>query len=381
MLRASAFLVPLVVHLLTAAAPAADEVTLLFPGRTLTLEGAVEEGELWIPAAKLIDVDGFELKPEGACREDLCYPLSRKPADKLVREQEGATWINLTRFSQTIDQAMAAAPDQRVWSLGIVPVELKAQFLSGQAPDFELKNVEGQPVKLSDFRGRKVLLLTWASWCGCSLDLPGWQTLYEDLKDQNFEIVAAAQDTGGNEAAAKFYDKAKATYTTLIDPEHTVSSLYHMVNVPTGVWIDEGGHIVRPPEVAYSTSVRLGSIHVPGDQYVAALRDWVEKGPESSFILSGEELRQRLHPRDKNQELADAFFRLGVHFQQAGDPKLADQYWARSQELYPDSWNYHRQDWSFTPKEAMTNWLKKVRALEGRPYYEPLDLPAAATNK
>jgi peroxiredoxin len=356
----------------------ADEVTLLLPGRTLTLPGSVEDGELWIAADKLPDINGFELKREGACRAELCYPLSRKSEDQLVRQQEGATWINLSRFAPIIDQVLAADPEHKVWSLGVVPSDLQAQFLQGQAPEFELKDVSGKNVKLSDFRGRKVLLLTWASWCGCSLDLPGWQKVYDDLKDQNFEIVAAAQDTGGNEAAAKFYDRAKATYTTLIDPDHTISSLYHMVNVPTGVWIDEQGHIVRPPEVAYSTSVRLGQIHVPGDEYVAALRDWVAKGADSPFILSGEELRQRLHPRDKNQELADAYFRLGVHFQQAGDTELAEKNWARSQELHPNSWNYHRQDWSFTPKQAMTNWLKKVRALEGRPYYEPLQLEKTA---
>jgi len=203
--------------------------------------------------------------------------------------------------------------------------------------------------------------------------LPGWQAVYAELGPKNFEIVAAAQDTAGEEAAGKFYDRAKATYTTLIDADHKVSTLFHMVNVPTGVWIDEQGRIVRPPEVAYTTAKVLG-LTVGGDRYVAALRDWVERGAESPFVLSAEQIRARLKPRDPQLRRADASFRLGVYFHQAAQEGLADQYWELAQKLNPDSWNYHRQDWSFTPKEATQNWFRKFRALAGRPYYEPLNL-------
>ena len=67
-------------------------------------------------------------------------------------------------------------------------------------------------------------------------------------------ILAAAQDTAGLAAAKKWYDKAGVTFPALIDPEHKLTALYGMVNVPTGVWIDEEGNIVRPPETAYSRS-------------------------------------------------------------------------------------------------------------------------------
>ena len=115
--------------------------------------------------------------------------------------------------------------------------------------------------------------------------------LYAELKDKNFEIIAVAEDTAGEAAAGEWYDKAKATYTTLIDRDHVVSSLYHMVNVPTGVWIDEQGHVVRPPEVAYSRNVALLSIKVNGSDYVAGLRDWVEHGPQSRYVSTPDELR------------------------------------------------------------------------------------------
>ncbi len=78
------------------------------------------------------------------------------------------------------------------------------------------------------------------------MDLPGWQKVYAELKDRNFELIAAAQDTGGEPAAGKWYDAAKATFTTLVDVQHTISSAYQFVNVPMGVWIDERGRVVRP---------------------------------------------------------------------------------------------------------------------------------------
>lgn len=59
------------------------------------------------------------------------------------------------------------------------------------------------------------------------------------LKDRNFEIVAAAQDTGGEAAAGRWYDQAQATYTTLVETRHSVSSAYQFINVPMGVQIDE----------------------------------------------------------------------------------------------------------------------------------------------
>lgn len=208
--------------------------------------------------------------------------------------------------------------------------------------------------------------------------MPGWQAIYDDLKDQNFELLSFAQDSGGEEAAGEFYDKAKATYTTVIDERHLISTLYNMTNVPSGVWINEEGIIVRPPETASpkKTELKLGgkTLSSAGDAYVAALRDWVEKGAESKFTFSPEVVTGKLAPRTDDQAQAEAYFQLATHFQLTDNMELAGQYWAKSQELRPESWNYHRQDWSFAPKEAGAKWMKKFQASEGE-YYPALDLP------
>lgn len=194
------------------------------------------------------------------------------------------------------------------------------------------------------------------------------------MKDHDFEIIAAAQDTGGEEAAGSSYDKAKATYTTLLDPQHTVSSLYKMVNVPTGVWIDEEGKIARPSEVAYSRNVALLSIKVEGDKYVDALRDWVKNGEQSEFVVGAERVQERLATPSKEAALADANFKLAVYFHQQQDKSRADKYFAEAQRLQPDDWNYHRQQWSFDPQTALKLWMQKYTALQGKPYYEPLSI-------
>lgn len=152
-----------------------------------------------------------------------------------------------------------------------------------------------------------------------------------------------------------------------------------MVNVPTGVWINEEGVIVRPNETAYSSNTELTlsgkTIAVNGADYVNGLRDWVEKGASSIFAMTPEEVAQHVAPRSNDQALAEAYFQLGNHFHRTGDETRANQYWEKAQTLRPESWNYHRQDWSFTPAEAGRNWMQKFLGLGDKPYYEPLQLP------
>jgi hypothetical protein len=187
-----------------------------------------------------------------------------------------------------------------------------------------------------------------------------------------------AQDTGGAAVAKPFYDAAKATYTALVDVQHTVSSLYNMVNVPTAVWIDETGRIVRHDEDAYSKSYTMGTLKFGNDVYRPAVYDWVKNGAASKYVQSPETVLAQLPERGENEALADANFKLAVWFHTQGDTERANRYWDEAQKLNPDSWNYHRQDWSFLQQdETMKNWVAKFRALGDKPYYRPLDLPEA----
>ena len=148
-----------------------------------------------------------------------------------------------------------------------------------------------------------------------------------------------------------------------------------MVNVPTAVWIDEAGRILRHDEDAYSKSYQAGTLTFGNDVYRPAVYDWVRNGAESRYLQSRDEVLARIPRRTDAGALADPTFKLAVHFHLAGDAERANRYWDEAQALNPDSWNYHRQDWSFLdPAETGRNWLQKFQALEGKPYYKPLDL-------
>jgi hypothetical protein len=166
-----------------------------------------------------------------------------------------------------------------------------------------------------------------------------------------------------------------------VDAKHTVSSVFQFINVPMGVWIDERGRIVRPAEPAWTTSrtdVFGGKpLVIEGDEYVAALRDWVANGDKSRYVLSDDEFARRVKPRSADEMEADASFKLAVWFQQAGKRQLAARYFARAQQLNPDDWNYHRQEWSFTPEEAGQKWMEKFQKLE-TPYYPKIEMEPEA---
>lgn len=139
---------------------AEEPVTVLWGEQAHRIEGAaVREGELLVPATELARVNGFELKDEGLCAGAICIPLRD---EWLVQEGE-ARLFNATRFAAHLKQPVAAEPDARVFSFGPVP-QLASGLAAGEAPDFALPDRTGKTVRLSDFRGKKVLLLAWASW-------------------------------------------------------------------------------------------------------------------------------------------------------------------------------------------------------------------------
>jgi len=144
-----------------------------------------------------------------------------------------------------------------------------------------------------------------------------------------------------------------------------------------GIWIDERGRVVRPAEPAWTTTrttVYGGKeLQTEGDEYVTALRDWVKNGERSQYFLSDEEFARRVKPRSAAEMEADASFKLAVYFHDNGKNDLAAKYWEHAQQLNPNDWNYHRQEWSFTPEEAGKKWLEKFQKTDGR-YYPKLEL-------
>lgn len=177
----------------------------------------------------------------------------------------------------------------------------------------------------------------------------------------------------GEAATAEWHDQTELTYTTLIDTTHRVTSLYNLVNVPSGILVDEEGRVRRIDDGAYSESNQITSDVIGANDYTPIVRDWVANGEASQYLWSREEMVGRIRRRTPDEALAEPTFKLGLYFQRQGDPTLARTYWERAQALSPDSWNFHRQDWNLTEGLAGPKFQEKLDAL-GQPFYEPLDL-------
>jgi len=197
---------------------------------------------------------------------------------------------------------------------------------------------------------------------------------------------------GWDEALARA--SAAPTFPCLIDERHAVAELYGLVNVPTAVWIDEEGHIVRPPEPPGSSDafrqMNLVTREVPpaaaADRrarrqvYVAAVRDWIQNGAASRHVLSPDEVRRRMRGLGEPESLATACFRLGVLLARRGDRAAAAPHLQRAVELRPDSWSFRRQkivlsDPALTSQLASTpEFWQAVQALGDKFYYTPIDM-------
>jgi peroxiredoxin len=351
--------------------------TVLDNGAAVKIEHPLtENGDLWVTASDLQRINGLTLKPPGVlCVGDVCIKLSEKGDSALLRKKDGQEWINVSGLAQRLKQPFAVDRESGTWSFGPIP-ETRTPFLkSAVAPNFELPDRKGKPIRLSDYRGKKVLLMTWASWCGCRFDVREWEPIYQRLKDRGFEMISVAEDSGGEAAAGPTFDSAHVSFVTIIDPEHTISTLYNFVNVPSAAWIDEEGHVVRLNEGTYAKKHTFGAIKYGSDEYAPAVEDWVQNGAKSKFVWSPAEMAKRVPTRTSDEGRAQALFHLGVYFANQKDLKKAKQYFAEAEALDPDNWNIHRQDWALTDKKAQNrNWLGKVTKLK-KPYYGPLDLP------
>ena len=114
------------------------------------------------------------------------------------------------------------------------------------APDFTLPGLDGQMVRLSDYRGKVVLLNIWATWCPpCVDEMPSMEKLYQTLKGEGFEILAVSMDESGVQTVRPFMEKHKLNFPALTDTEGAVKSLYQTTGVPESFVIDKDGIIVE----------------------------------------------------------------------------------------------------------------------------------------
>jgi peroxiredoxin len=130
-----------------------------------------------------------------------------------------------------------------------------------KAPDFTLKDATGATVKLSDYKGKVVLLNFWATWCGpCQIEIPWFIDFEQQLKDKNFAVLGVSLDDDGWKSVKPYLEKKKINYRVMIGTEE-LSTLYGGVDsLPTTFIIDRQGRIASKHEGLVSKSDYLNEI-------------------------------------------------------------------------------------------------------------------------
>ena len=136
-------------------------VTILSESGQYAVAGAEASREaLWCPASDAQAATGWEAKPEGFCLGPACVPIPAGREQEFVRDGQ----INLAALWRHLGQPVLHSDRGDVWILARSAGERAAALASLEAPDFALPDVADRVHRLSDYRGKKVLLVTWASW-------------------------------------------------------------------------------------------------------------------------------------------------------------------------------------------------------------------------
>lgn len=135
--------------------------TLVTGDRVTPLAASADGGDAaWVPLARLEGATGWELKPEGACRGGVCVPIPPGREAEFVRP--GA--FNFTALARHLGQPVVHDAEHEAWVVGESAKARASALQSLEAPDFTLPDLRGEMHSLSDFRGKKVFLASWASW-------------------------------------------------------------------------------------------------------------------------------------------------------------------------------------------------------------------------
>lgn len=224
--------------------------------------------------------------------------------------------------------------------------------------------------------------------------------------------MAVGLDVLGAAGCREFIEAAKPEHPSLIDQHHVLANLYGVINIPSSVWIDEQGMIVRPAEAAPAPPSDAPGMELPQgeipqrflemggeamkiqaspEDYHAALRDWVEKGADSQFAHDPQTVIERSRPRSADVSLGHAHFELATELELQGHHSAAIEHFREAHRLVPDSWTFRRQAWSLEkgidgpmarfwqgpsdenpeawPYEG--DWLSEVKKIGAENYSEP----------
>ncbi|MEW9676159.1 redoxin domain-containing protein [Lentibacillus sp. L22] len=166
----------------------------------------------------------------------LIFNFTQRDNDQ-SKEDKNEKTVTVNDDMETEDGAAIVSPDS---TSNLEP--------GSMAPDIELETLEGQAIKLSDLKGKKVFLNFWATWCPpCKEEMPDLQKFYDEHKD-DVEIVAVNLTGTENKESdvPKFIDKYDYTFPIYLDKDLSASNTYTTIGIPTTYFIGTDGKIQQP---------------------------------------------------------------------------------------------------------------------------------------
>lgn len=279
---------------------------------------------------------GWHLEDRGFCCGDVCAPV-RGRRDAAV---DGA--VSLRAFADATRRPLALERDSEL-SVAVLgePREVIDQVVRDRrAPSFTLPEVRGGEVSLDQHAGKKRVLTTWATWCGCRYELPSWQALQDELGDDIVILsIALDEDVDAVRHWAVEEPESPVRLAVLVDREHVVAERYGIFNVPSSVWIDEAGRIVRPPAIAPGDDRFREFTGIDSSVHHDELRRWVRDG---ALPCAPDDVPTRLLDPDEDLQLARAERRLAMHLARHGRRDAAERHLERAIELAPHDWTIVR---------------------------------------
>jgi len=153
----------------------------------------------------------------------------------------------------------------RAWIAGAAAIVLfclagnlrAAPVAAMPAPQWELKDIDGKPVKLSDYKGKVVILDFWATWCGpCRMEIPGFVDLQKKYADQGLVVIGVSLDTHGTDAVRSFMKRQGVNYSVVMGNDKLGDDYGGIDGIPTTFIIDRKGNIVGK-HVGYEPKARF----------------------------------------------------------------------------------------------------------------------------
>jgi len=136
-------------------------VTIIYEDNPVKVASAEARGHaLWVTKPEMQSATGWELKPQGLCRGERCVPIPPGRREQFLRGE----LVNFAALARQLGMPIVHDDKHAVWFFGESDDARRATLASLKAPDFTLPDLDGKMHSLSDYRGRKVLLLSWASW-------------------------------------------------------------------------------------------------------------------------------------------------------------------------------------------------------------------------